>query len=110
MFFTTFIWIFIQHTFCSFSRFADSDEFASIEIPLIHDFSDREVMFWVELYGQEKGVALGLKRTKVIVIKDEGKSFLYHMHFILAVLPVFDKGKSLTFTIELSLLWFNFAV
>lgn len=53
-------------------RFEDNDEFASIEIPLIHNFSGREIMFWVELYNQEKGVALGLKRTKVIIIKDEG--------------------------------------
>nr|XP_039274738.1 uncharacterized protein LOC120348632 isoform X3 [Styela clava] len=51
--------------------FSDEDEFASIEIPLVHNFPGREIMFWVELYQQEKGVALGLKRTKVIVIKDE---------------------------------------
>ena len=55
-------------------RFNEGDEFANIEIPLLHDFEDKEISFWVELYGQEKGVALGLKRTKVIVIKDEGEA------------------------------------
>nr|XP_018671881.1 G-protein coupled receptor 98-like isoform X2 [Ciona intestinalis] len=56
--------------------FRDDEEFSSIEIPLMHDFSGREVLFWVELFGEEKGVALGLRRTKVIVIKDEESGIL----------------------------------
>lgn len=56
-------------------RFKDRDEFTNIEIPL-HDFEGKEISFWVELYGEEKGIALGLKRTRVIVIKDEGKAFI----------------------------------
>lgn len=68
----TYLCLSFEFLFCS-TRFQDEDEFASIEIPLVHNFTGREIMFWVELYDQEKGVALGLKRTKVIVIKDEGK-------------------------------------
>ena len=58
---------------CSFGRFSfkDGEEFGNIEIPLLHDFDEKETSFWVELHGQEKGVALGLKRTKVVVIKDK---------------------------------------
>ena len=58
----------------SFISFKDGEEYANIEIPLIYDFEDKEDAFWVELYNQERGTALGLKRTKVVVIKDEGEN------------------------------------
>ena len=54
------------------SRFEDDQEIVNIQIPLLNDFDGKETSFWVELYGQEKGVALGLRRTKVIIIRDEG--------------------------------------
>jgi len=72
-------WVFqtCAHPCCSKAlnvdvRFEGDSEFTNIEIPILHDFEGKEISFWVELHGQEKGIALGLKRTKVVVIKDEG--------------------------------------